>query len=152
MGISDLLICSILFHRLYLAFGGGVIGDLSGFVASTYMRGISFVQIPTTLLAMVDSSIGGNQIWYQLPSSPPLYCLLFWSFLLLPNLYNTSGKTGVDTQAAKNLIGAFHHPTVIYIDILFLQSLPKREFSNGMAEIIKVYLYISTQPLDRFWW
>ncbi|KAL6059567.1 3-dehydroquinate dehydratase (3-dehydroquinase) [Balamuthia mandrillaris] len=88
-----------------VAVGGGVVGDLTGFVASTYMRGVPFVQVPTTLLAMVDSSIGG--------------------------------KTGVNTEAGKNLIGAFHHPVAVFIDLTFLKTLPKREFSNGMAEIIK---------------
>ncbi|PRP75357.1 pentafunctional AROM polypeptide [Planoprotostelium fungivorum] len=88
-----------------VALGGGVIGDLSGFVASTFMRGVPVIQIPTTLLAMVDSSIGG--------------------------------KTGVDTDVAKNLVGSFHHPKVIYIDTSLLSTLPKREFSNGMAEVIK---------------
>eukprot|EP01117_Protostelium_nocturnum_P012724 TRINITY_DN4699_c0_g1_i1.p1 TRINITY_DN4699_c0_g1~~TRINITY_DN4699_c0_g1_i1.p1 ORF type:complete len:1525 (-),score=579.22 TRINITY_DN4699_c0_g1_i1:81-4655(-) len=88
-----------------IAFGGGVIGDLTGFIASTYMRGVPVVQIPTTLLAMVDSSIGG--------------------------------KTGIDTHAAKNIVGSFHHPKLIYIDTFLLKTLPKREFSNGMAEVIK---------------
>lgn len=88
-----------------IALGGGVIGDLIGFVAATYMRGIRFVQIPTTLLAMVDSSIGG--------------------------------KTAIDTPLGKNLIGSFWQPTRIYSDLKFLETLPRREFINGMAEVIK---------------
>ncbi|KAL1916766.1 uncharacterized protein VTP21DRAFT_5470 [Calcarisporiella thermophila] len=88
-----------------IAIGGGVIGDLVGFVAATFMRGVSFVQVPTTLLAMVDSSIGG--------------------------------KTAIDTPHGKNLIGAFWQPKRIYIDLAFLQTLPEREFTNGMAEVIK---------------
>ena len=89
-----------------IAMGGGVIGDMIGFVAATFMRGVRFVQLPTTLLAMVDSSIGG--------------------------------KTAVDTPLGKNLIGAFWQPTRVYIDLAFLESLPEREFINGMAEVIKV--------------
>ncbi|OJJ49986.1 hypothetical protein ASPZODRAFT_128572 [Penicilliopsis zonata CBS 506.65] len=88
-----------------IALGGGVIGDLMGFVASTYMRGVRYVQVPTTLLAMVDSSIGG--------------------------------KTAIDTPLGKNLIGTIWQPTRIYIDLEFLETLPKREFINGMAEVIK---------------
>ena len=89
-----------------IALGGGVIGDSIGFVAATFKRGIRFVQVPTSLLAMVDSSIGG--------------------------------KTAIDTPAGKNLIGAFWQPSKIYIDLNFLNSLPAREFTNGMAEVIKV--------------
>ncbi|KAI9780411.1 MAG: 3-dehydroquinate dehydratase (3-dehydroquinase), partial [Candelina submexicana] len=88
-----------------IALGGGVIGDMIGFVAATFMRGVRFVQVPTTLLAMVDSSIGG--------------------------------KTAIDTPEGKNLIGAFWQPQRIYIDLHFLESLPEREFINGMAEVIK---------------
>ncbi|KAF7419399.1 3-dehydroquinate dehydratase (3-dehydroquinase) [Pleurotus ostreatus] len=88
-----------------LALGGGVIGDLVGFVAATFMRGVRFVQIPTTLLAMVDSSVGG--------------------------------KTAIDTPQGKNLIGAFWQPEYIFIDAAFLETLPAREFSNGMAEVVK---------------
>ncbi|KAJ1741988.1 3-dehydroquinate dehydratase (3-dehydroquinase) [Coemansia sp. RSA 1086] len=90
---------------LVVALGGGVIGDLVGFVAATFMRGVPFVQVPTSLLAMVDSSIGG--------------------------------KTAVDTPAGKNLIGAFWQPQRIFMDMAVLSTLPAREFSNGMAEVVK---------------
>ncbi len=90
---------------LVVAFGGGVVGDLSGFVAATYLRGIAFVQIPTTLLADVDSSVGG--------------------------------KTGVDLTAGKNLAGAFKQPTMVIVDTEFLSTLPKAEWSAGLAEIAK---------------
>ena len=88
-----------------IALGGGVVGDLTGYVAATYMRGVPFIQIPTSLLACVDSSIGG--------------------------------KTGIDVPSGKNLIGAFHNPHAVYIDLTLLKTLPRREFINGMAEIIK---------------
>ena len=87
------------------ALGGGVIGDLAGFAAASYYRGIGFYQIPTTLLAMVDSSVGG--------------------------------KTGINLAAGKNLVGAFHQPLSVYADVDTLLTLPKREFSAGMAEVIK---------------
>lgn len=88
-----------------LALGGGVIGDLIGFVSATFMRGVRFCQIPTTLLAMVDSSVGG--------------------------------KTAIDTPLGKNLVGAFWQPSFIFIDAAYLETLPEREFVNGMAELIK---------------
>lgn len=88
-----------------IALGGGVIGDMIGYVAATFMRGVRFVQVPTTLLAMVDSSIGG--------------------------------KTAIDTPMGKNLVGAFWQPRRIFIDLAFLDTLPVREFINGMAEVIK---------------
>ena len=88
-----------------LAFGGGVVGDICGFVAATYMRGIDFIQMPTTLLSQVDSSVGG--------------------------------KTGVDLSTGKNLVGAFYQPLAVFILTDFLKTLPKREFSCGMAEVIK---------------
>ena len=88
-----------------IGLGGGMIGDISGFVAAIYHRGIPHIQIPTTLLAMVDSSIGG--------------------------------KTGVDTRAGKNLIGAFHQPSLVIDDLDVLKTLPRRQFNQGFAEIIK---------------
>jgi len=88
-----------------LALGGGVVGDIAGFVAATYMRGINYVQIPTSLLAMVDSSIGG--------------------------------KVAVDLPTGKNIVGNFHQPKKVYIDVSLLKNLPKRELINGLAEIIK---------------
>ncbi|CAO1630194.1 unnamed protein product [Parajaminaea phylloscopi] len=88
-----------------IALGGGVIGDLAGFVAATFMRGVKYVQVPTTLLAMVDSAVGG--------------------------------KTAIDTPNGKNLVGAFHQPRFIFIDAALLRTLPEREFSNGMAEVVK---------------
>jgi 3-dehydroquinate synthase len=89
-----------------IAFGGGVIGDMTGFAASIYQRGIDFIQIPTTLLSQVDASVGG--------------------------------KTGVNNKFGKNLVGAFHQPKAVYIDPYFLTTLPKREFSSGIAEIVKM--------------
>jgi 3-dehydroquinate synthase len=88
-----------------IALGGGVVGDLAGFVAATYMRGIPFVQMPTSLLAMIDAAIGG--------------------------------KTGVDTRAGKNLVGAFHHPALVIVDPRALSTLPLPHVRNGLAEAIK---------------
>lgn len=88
-----------------VAVGGGVTGDVAGFTASIYMRGIPHFQVPTTLLAQVDSSIGG--------------------------------KTGVDLQEGKNLLGTFHQPRRVWTDVRFLSTLPEVEFRQGMAEIIK---------------
>jgi 3-dehydroquinate synthase len=88
-----------------IALGGGVVGDLTGFAAAIYMRGIPVIQIPTTLLAQVDSGIGG--------------------------------KTGVDTAAGKNLLGAFHQPRAVFIDCAFLQTLPDEQIRSGLAEAIK---------------
>lgn len=88
-----------------LAVGGGNVGDVAGFAASIFLRGVPFVQIPTTLLAMVDASIGG--------------------------------KTGVDNDFGKNLVGSFYHPHAVVIDANFLELLPRSDFACGMAEIIK---------------
>jgi 3-dehydroquinate synthase len=88
-----------------VALGGGVVGDISGFAAACYMRGVSFIQVPTTLLAQVDSSVGG--------------------------------KTGVNHERGKNLIGAFHQPQVVMIDTETLITLPQRELRAGLAEVIK---------------
>jgi 3-dehydroquinate synthase len=90
---------------LIVAFGGGVVGDLAGFAASIYKRGIDFVQVPTSLLAQVDSSVGG--------------------------------KTAIDTQRGKNLIGAFHQPRLVLADLDVLATLPARELACGYAEVIK---------------
>ena len=92
-------------QEVVLALGGGVVGDVAGFAASVYLRGVSFVQVPTTLVAQVDSSVGG--------------------------------KTGVNHPIGKNLIGAFYQPRVVVVDPQALQSLPKREWVAGLAEVIK---------------
>jgi len=101
---------------LLIAFGGGVIGDMTGFTASLYQRGIDFVQIPTTLLSQVDASVGG--------------------------------KTGVNNSFGKNLIGAFYQPKAVYIDTDFLKTLPKREFSAGIAEIVKMAVMFDADYFD----
>jgi len=88
-----------------IALGGGVIGDLTGYAAATYLRGVPFIQIPTTLLSQVDSSVGG--------------------------------KTGINHPQGKNMIGAFYQPQLVLIDIDTLQTLPQRELSAGVAEVIK---------------
>jgi len=107
----DLILESLFNHRfnrksLLIAFGGGVIGDMTGYASSIYQRGIDFVQIPTTLLSQVDASVGG--------------------------------KTGINNSYGKNLIGAFHQPRAVYIDPHFLETLPKREFGAGVAEVVKM--------------
>ena len=90
---------------LLVALGGGVTGDLTGFGAATYLRGIDFIQLPTSLLSQVDSSTGG--------------------------------KTGVDFNAYKNMVGAFHQPKLVYINLGALKTLKEREYLSGMGEIIK---------------
>jgi 3-dehydroquinate synthase len=102
---------------LLVAFGGGVVGDITGFAASTYMRGIRYIQVPTTLLAQVDSSVGG--------------------------------KTGVNHPLGKNMIGTFYQPSLVMIDIDTIRTLPKGEFSAGMAEIIK-YGVIADRELFNY--
>ena len=112
---KDLRSLSVIYDRLIaerferrscvMALGGGVVGDLAGFAAATFLRGIAYVQVPTTLLAQVDSSVGG--------------------------------KTGVNHQEGKNLVGAFYQPRLVLIDVAVLQSLPRREFIAGLAEVIK---------------
>ncbi|MGN0436749.1 MAG: 3-dehydroquinate synthase [Wujia sp.] len=88
-----------------IALGGGVVGDLTGYTAATYLRGIDFIQVPTSLLSQVDSSIGG--------------------------------KTGVDFDSYKNMVGAFHMPKLVYINLTVLKTLSERQFCSGMGEIIK---------------
>lgn len=108
-----------------LALGGGVIGDLVGFVSANFMRGVRYCQIPTTLLAMVDSAVGGK-VSFEGPS------------LLDEEADPSSPQTAIDTPLGKNLIGAFHQPSYVFIDASFLETLPRREFVNGMAEVVKV--------------
>src|ERR1041384_7254983 len=90
---------------LVLALGGGVVGDLAGFAAAIYLRGLSLVQVPTTLLSQIDSSVGG--------------------------------KTGINLATGKNLVGAFHQPSAVFIDPETLVSLPKRELTSGFCEMVK---------------
>jgi 3-dehydroquinate synthase len=101
----------------FVAVGGGVVGDITGFAAACYQRGVNFIQVPTTLLSQVDSSVGG--------------------------------KTGVNHPLGKNMIGAFYQPKAVLIDIDTLHTLPARELSAGLAEVIK-YGLISDQPFYRW--
>ena len=104
--IFDLLLAQACDRRTVLvALGGGVVGDMTGFAAACYMRGVPFVQVPTTLLAQVDSSVGG--------------------------------KTAINHPLGKNMIGAFYQPERVICDLSTLQSLPERELSAGLAEVIK---------------
>jgi len=103
-------------RSLFMALGGGVVGDLTGFAAACFLRGARFIQLPTTLLAQVDSSVGG--------------------------------KTGVNHAMGKNLIGAFHQPDAVLIDLDTLESLPDREFAAGMAEVVKYGCICSPQFFD----
>ena len=104
--VSDAMIAAGLDRQGYVvALGGGVVGDLAGFVAAVYYRGVPVVQIPTTVIAQVDSSVGG--------------------------------KTGINTPAGKNLLGAFHPPSAVIADLDTLDTLPDREFHEGFGEIIK---------------
>ena len=100
-----------------VALGGGVAGDLCGFAAATYLRGVPFIQVPTSLLAQVDSSIGG--------------------------------KTGVDFQSYKNMVGAFHMPCLVYSNIATLKTLPEEQFASGLGEILKHGLI---QNADYYQW
>ncbi len=100
-----------------VALGGGVVGDLAGFLAATYLRGVPYVQVPTSLLAMIDSSVGG--------------------------------KTGIDTDQGKNLVGAFHQPAVVVADLATLTSLPAAHVSAGMAEAVKHGVIANAQYLSE---
>ena len=109
-------------HRLerksfIVALGGGVVGDLAGFLAATYLRGVDFVQVPTSLLAQVDSSVGG--------------------------------KVGVNLEAGKNLVGAFHQPRLVLCDVDTLRTLPDRELRAGLAEVIKYGIIYDAELFAR---
>ena len=104
-------------HGFIVALGGGVVGDLAGYAAASFLRGIPFVQVPTSLLAMVDSSVGG--------------------------------KTGINLVEGKNLVGAFHQPSLVWIDLKTLHSLPEREFRAGMAEVVKYGVIRDRAFFDR---
>ncbi|MCX7725753.1 MAG: 3-dehydroquinate synthase [Chitinispirillaceae bacterium] len=102
---------------IVIAFGGGVVGDVTGFASACFLRGVGYVQIPTTLLSMVDSSVGG--------------------------------KTAVDHPLGKNMIGAFHQPSLVIVDAEFLNTLPEREFLCGYAELFK-YSFIGGEEMFSF--
>ena len=103
-------------QTMLVALGGGVIGDMTGFAAASFMRGVRFIQVPTTLLAQVDSSVGG--------------------------------KTGINHPLGKNMIGAFHQPVAVIADLNTLKTLPARELSAGLAEVVKHGAIADAQFLD----
>lgn len=100
-----------------VAIGGGVVGDIAGFAAATYLRGIDFIQIPTTLLACVDSSVGG--------------------------------KTAINTDFGKNLVGAFYQPKAVFCNLNFLQTLDERQFKTGLAEVVKYAFICGNCPCNN---
>ncbi len=104
-------------HGLVIALGGGLVGDVAGFAAATYQRGLDLIQLPTTLLAQVDSSVGG--------------------------------KTAINHELGKNLIGAFHQPRQVVIDLDTLDTLPPREYVSGLAEVIKYGAILDNAFFDR---
>jgi 3-dehydroquinate synthase len=115
--IYDALIAAGLDRGAFIiALGGGVVGDMAGFAAATFLRGIPFIQVPTTLLAQVDSSVGG--------------------------------KTGINHRLGKNLIGAFHQPGMVLIDLDTLDTLPEREFLAGLAEVLKYGIALDRELFD----
>lgn len=114
---KKLLELGLVRNELLLAFGGGVIGDLGGFLAATIYRGIPYIQIPTTLLSQVDSSIGG--------------------------------KTAIDFLGRKNILGAFYQPKLVLVDPLLLETLPKREYQNGLGEVIKTAMIGSFDLVEK---
>ncbi|MFA4992259.1 MAG: 3-dehydroquinate synthase [Candidatus Omnitrophota bacterium] len=116
--LNDISEFDSLGRRVFIvALGGGVVGDLAGFVASVYKRGIPYAQVPTTLLAQVDSAIGG--------------------------------KVAIDLSIAKNMVGAFYQPRLVYVDVSFLKTLPRKELVSGLAEVIK-YGVIKSPGLFKF--
>ncbi len=115
--LGDLLDAGLDRGSTIIALGGGTVGDLAGFASSIYMRGINIIQIPTTLLSMVDSSIGG--------------------------------KTAVNHPRGKNLVGSFHQPSMVLIDPMFLDTLPRREIRSGLAEVIKYGVINDVQLFEK---
>lgn len=123
MQTIDKILESAFSHKLHrnalmIALGGGVITDMVGFASGIFQRGIDFISIPTTLLAMVDASVGG--------------------------------KCGVNNKYGKNLIGLFHQPKQVFVDTIFLRTLPEREFLAGVAEIIKIFACFEYALLQDF--
>ena len=116
--MENLLEHSFTRKDILIALGGGVVGDLSGFVASTYMRGIPFYSIPTTVLSQVDASVGG--------------------------------KTAINYQHYKNMIGSFYQPEAVFIDLNILQTLPARQKNNGLIEALKMGLLMDRQLFSWF--
>lgn len=114
--VNQLLTTGVERSGALIALGGGAVGDVAGFVAAITLRGISLIQLPTTLLAQVDSSIGG--------------------------------KTGINTQAGKNLVGAFHQPALVLIDPELLRTLPHRQIRSGYAEVVKYALISDREFFD----
>jgi 3-dehydroquinate synthase len=114
--LHDMIIAGADRESLLIAFGGGVVGDAAGFASACLLRGVEYIHIPTSLLAQVDSAIGG--------------------------------KTGINLSIGKNLVGAFHHPRAVLIDLAFLKTLPKREMAAGYAEIVKYGLITQADFFD----